>query len=140
MSAQPRGLAQLESLEKVFGALAHTTRRTILLVLHVRGGSMTSKEIAERFDCAWPTTTRHLGILEDAGLLTVERHGRERRYTLDRKRLVEVAGGWVGRFVSAEDGVACAPAGEAPSTLPMARDASGRCGPPARRHARTPPP
>lgn len=98
MSPEPKGLADLEALEKVFAALAHTSRRSILLVLHVRGGSMTSREIAERFDCAWPTVTRHLGVLEDAGLVHAERRGRERRYTLDTGRLVGVAGGWLRRF------------------------------------------
>ena len=98
MSPKPKGLADLEALEKVFAALAHTSRRSILLVLHVRGGSMTSREIAERFDCAWPTVTRHLGVLEDAGLVHAERRGRERRYTLDTGRLVGVAGGWLRRF------------------------------------------
>lgn len=98
MSHTPRGLADLDALEKVFAALAHTSRRSILLVLHARGRAMTSKEIAERFDCAWPTTTRHLGILEDAGLIHVERRGRERRYTLDTVRLLGVAGGWLRRF------------------------------------------
>ncbi len=56
------------------------------------------KELAERFDWARPTVTRHLKVLEDAGLVHVERRGRERRYTLDTGRLVGVAGGWLRRF------------------------------------------
>lgn len=59
---------------------------------------MTSGEIAARFDCSWPTTTRHLGVLQRSGLLRAERRGRERVYRLDASRLVEVAGGWVDRF------------------------------------------
>lgn len=51
-------------------ALAHPTRRQILTVLQARGGTMTSGEPAQRFDCTWPTTTRHLGVLADAGLVT----------------------------------------------------------------------
>jgi DNA-binding transcriptional ArsR family regulator len=98
VTTKPKGLADLEALEKVFAALAHTSRRSILLVVHARGGSMTSKDIAERFDCAWPTITRHLGILEGAGLLHVERRGRERLYRIDPGRLHDVAGGWIGRF------------------------------------------
>jgi DNA-binding transcriptional ArsR family regulator len=68
------------------------------MVLHARGGSMTSRDIAARFDCSWPTTTRHLRILEEARLVRVERRGRERIYLLDVDRLVSVAGGWVLRF------------------------------------------
>src|SRR6266567_5529167 len=94
----PRGVADLDDLEAVFGALAHHTRRTILSALHARGGEMTSGTIASRFDCAWPTVTRHLRILEDAGLVAVRLQGRERVYELDRERLIEVAGSWIERF------------------------------------------
>jgi DNA-binding transcriptional ArsR family regulator len=71
LSSPARGVLELDDLEAVFGALAHRSRRTILFVLHARGGTMTSGEIAARFDCSWPTTTRHLRILEDAGLVHV---------------------------------------------------------------------
>jgi DNA-binding transcriptional ArsR family regulator len=95
---KPKGLVDLEDLEAVFFALAHQARRTILLVLHARGGTMTSREIAKRFDHSWPTTTRHLGVLQDAGLVRVETRGRERAYTLDTGRLIGIAGGWVDHF------------------------------------------
>jgi DNA-binding transcriptional ArsR family regulator len=93
-----RGVQDLRDLDLVFAALAHQTRRTILLVLHTRGGVMTSGEIASRFDCAWPTTSRHLGVLQEAGLLAVELRGRERVYRLDKDRLHAVAGSWLERF------------------------------------------
>lgn len=95
---RPRGIADLENLELVFGALANQRRRTILAVLRARGGHMTSGEIASRFDCSWPTTTRHLKVLEEASLVRVDVRGREREYSLDAARLVEVAGGWIDRF------------------------------------------
>jgi DNA-binding transcriptional ArsR family regulator len=95
---EAKGVADLEALEAVFGALAHESRRTILLVLHARGGTMTSGEIAKRFDCSWPTITRHLRILEDAGLVSVSLKGRERLYLLEHERLAEIAGGWLARF------------------------------------------
>lgn len=98
MTPKPRGLRELEDLDVVFGALAHGTRRTILSILNARGGQMTSGAIASRFDCSWPTTTRHLRALEDAGLVRVELNGRERIYVLDVDRLVSVAGRWVERF------------------------------------------
>jgi catechol 2,3-dioxygenase-like lactoylglutathione lyase family enzyme len=41
---------------------------------------MTSGEVAEQFSTAWSTTTRHLAVLRDAGLVTVEKRGRERVY------------------------------------------------------------
>lgn len=100
MTEQPRGLRELDDLDRVFNALAHQSRRTILTVLLVRGGEMTSGAIAERFDCSWPTTTRHLRVLEDAGLVTVALRGRERVYRLNQARLTDVAGGWVARFMT----------------------------------------
>ncbi len=71
-----------ERVDAVFAALAHESRRQILLVLHFRGGRATAGEIAQRFACTWPTTTRHLKVLIDAGLVRVEKRGRERWYEL----------------------------------------------------------
>jgi DNA-binding transcriptional ArsR family regulator len=101
VSASSRGVAELADLDAVFSALAHPSRRTILSVLHARGGEMTSGAIAARFDCSWPTTTRHLRVLEDAGLVGVALRGRERVYQLDHRRLVAVAGQWIARFAKA---------------------------------------
>jgi DNA-binding transcriptional ArsR family regulator len=95
---QPVGLTELDDLDVVFRALAHATRRTILVVLQARGGEMTAGEIATRFDCSWPTTTRHLRELEHAGLVTIEPRGRQRVYRLRRERLRAVAGRWIDRF------------------------------------------
>jgi DNA-binding transcriptional ArsR family regulator len=93
-----RGGRELDELDRVFTALAHHSRRTILLVLHLRGGEMTSGEIAARFDHSWPTITRHLGILEQAGLVHVSTRGRERVYQLDSDPLFGVGVQWLNRF------------------------------------------
>lgn len=92
---KPRGLRDLDDLDAVFGALAHITRRHILQVLHARAGSMTAGELASRFSHSWPTTTRHLGVLVQAGLIAVHREGRERRYVLNRDRLTAVLNLWL---------------------------------------------
>ena len=94
---ESEALRRFDSLEALFSALAHERRRHILLTLHVRGGSLTAGQIAERFACSWPTTTRHLRVLLDAGLIRVERVGRERRYHLWHDRLREVAH-WIDAF------------------------------------------
>ena len=60
---------------------------------------MTAGDLAARFDCSWPTTTRHLRVLEHAGLVTVEPSGRERRYKLERDRLLGVTSAWLDWFV-----------------------------------------
>jgi DNA-binding transcriptional ArsR family regulator len=97
-AGRPKGLRDLDDIDAVFGALAHGTRRHILLVLHARGGAMTSGELASRFSCSWPTTTRHLRVLEEAGLVSVEAEGRERRYRLERGHLRGVAARFLGAF------------------------------------------
>ena len=94
-----RAERELADLEAVFAALAHASRRHILVVLKARGG-MTAGEIADRFACSWPTTTRHLRQLEDAGLVTVHADGRQRRYELNRERLQSIAGGWIDHFAA----------------------------------------
>jgi DNA-binding transcriptional ArsR family regulator len=91
-------VAELRELDAVLRALAHASRRHILVVLHARGGRMTAGSIAKRFSCAWPTTTRHLRVLEAAGLVRVERAGREWLYVLESDRLHRVVGGWLGHF------------------------------------------
>ena len=95
MSSERDGLAELDELERVFAALAHASRRHILGVLKARGGRVKAGDIARRFACSWPTTTRHLRLLEDAGLVRVEQEGRERWYVLEANTLRRVAGGWL---------------------------------------------
>jgi DNA-binding transcriptional ArsR family regulator len=81
----------------VFSALAHPTRRRVLMTINFNGGSMTAGEIAAIFEHAWQTTTRHLQVLEAAGLLTHERRGRTRIYRIQRKRL-ELVRDWLDHF------------------------------------------
>jgi len=90
---------KLLALDQVVTAIAHPARRQILLTLHFRGGTATAGELAARFEHAWPTTTRHLRVLEDAGLLRHEKQGRTRVYALDRQRLALLSD-WLGWFGS----------------------------------------
>ena len=64
-----------------FRALADQTRREILSML--RGGPRTSGEIASQFDSSWPTISRHLSVLREAGLVLAERKGQEIYYELN---------------------------------------------------------
>ncbi|HVA58871.1 MAG: autorepressor SdpR family transcription factor [Gemmatimonadaceae bacterium] len=68
-------------MDSAFKALADPTRREILKLLRKR--PRTSGEIAEQFDTAWPTISRHLGVLRDAGLVLSERHGQQVVYELN---------------------------------------------------------
>lgn len=93
MALMPRGKtgrepkARMDAYEAVFTALAHPARRRILLTLNFEGGSMTAGEIADVFEHAWPTTTRHIRVLEAAGLIYHDRQGRTRVYHINRQRL-----------------------------------------------------
>src|SRR6058998_3257223 len=64
-----------------FRALADQTRRDILRML--RTGPRTSGDIASRFDSSWPTISRHLAVLREAGLVVAQRSGQEIYYELN---------------------------------------------------------
>jgi DNA-binding transcriptional ArsR family regulator len=86
-----------DAYEAVFTALAHPVRRRILITVYFNGGSMTAGQIAKTFEHAWPTTTRHLQVLEAAGLLQHRRQGRSRCYRINRRRL-ELVRDWLAWF------------------------------------------
>jgi len=68
-------------MQAAFKALADPTRREILRLL--RTGPKSSGELAQRFDSAWPTVSRHLGVLRDAGLILSTRDGQNIVYELN---------------------------------------------------------
>ena len=90
--------ASLADTDAVFAALAHEARRNILVVLSHLGGELPSGYLAARFQHSWPTTTRHLGVLQKAGLVEVRREGRSSFYRLNRERLNQVVGTWLGHL------------------------------------------
>ena len=71
----------MQGRNAVFRALTDPTRREILRLL--RAAPRTSGEIAARFESSWPTVSRHLGVLKEAGLVTAERNGQEIHYELN---------------------------------------------------------
>jgi len=100
MSGTPGAVAipiapSLAEIEAVFAALSHEVRRHIVQLLSQRGGELPSGYLAKRFSHSWPTTTRHLHVLEAAGLVAVRREGRSSIYRLERDRIRRVIGGWL---------------------------------------------
>jgi DNA-binding transcriptional ArsR family regulator len=75
-------------MDAVFKALADPTRREIVRLLRKR--SHTSGEIAEQFKSSWPTISRHLAVLRDAGLILSGREGQSIRYELNMTVLDDV--------------------------------------------------
>ena len=79
-------------LEKVFSALASTPRRRILAYLSA--ASLTAGEIAERFEMSKPSLSKHLSILENAGLISREKKGQFVHYSLVQENLVNTLNGF----------------------------------------------
>jgi len=84
-----------DQLDTVFSALAHPTRRAILARL--ASGETTVTELAEPFDISLPAVTRHLHVLERAGLITRSREAQWRPCRLEAKPLQDVAD-WVEQY------------------------------------------
>jgi DNA-binding transcriptional ArsR family regulator len=96
-----RAAPGLDEVDAVFHALAHETRRHVVLTLSHFGGELPSGYLARRFQHSWPTTTRHLGILQRAGVVEVRREGRGSHYRLNSALLTRVLGGWLENLTPA---------------------------------------
>jgi ArsR family transcriptional regulator, arsenate/arsenite/antimonite-responsive transcriptional repressor len=79
--------------EQIFEALASGVRRKILAYLS--GGSLTASEIASRFEISKPSVSKHLSILENAGLIHGDKRGQFIHYTLVRENLINTLNGYV---------------------------------------------
>lgn len=80
-------------MNDVFRALSDPTRREILEML--RSGPRTSGEIADKFSTSWPTISRHLSVLKDAGLILAERNGQQVVYELNTTVFQDVIEGLI---------------------------------------------
>jgi DNA-binding transcriptional ArsR family regulator len=84
---QPSGYTH-ERLDATFAALADPTRRAILARLASGEASVT--ELAEPFDMSQPAISKHLKVLEQAGLITRGRDAQRRPRRLEARPLAEV--------------------------------------------------
>ncbi|MCD1287136.1 MULTISPECIES: metalloregulator ArsR/SmtB family transcription factor [unclassified Brevibacterium] len=101
-------------LDLVFGALADPTRRAI--IDRLRGGELSSGELADPLPISRPAVSQHLKVLEEAGLITRTKHSQRRIVSLNAEHLSGATGWllaaheeWQQRFdnletVLAEDG------------------------------------
>jgi len=80
-------------LDKIFEALASAPRRKILAYLSE--ADLTAGEIAARFDMTKPSISRHLALLENAGLVQSVKRGQFIHYALVRENLVNTLNGYV---------------------------------------------
>ena len=81
--------------QDVFAAIGHPARRRILDLLTVADRSVNA--LAGHFEMTRPAVSQHLRVLLEAGLVTEQRHGRERRYRFVPERLGPVRD-WIARY------------------------------------------
>lgn len=89
MTTVALGAAPRDPLSLVFGALADPTRRAMLSRL--RRGPATVAELGEPFDMSGPAVSKHLRVLERAGLVTRGRVAQSRPATLHAEPMRQVA-------------------------------------------------
>src|SRR3954466_4447423 len=82
-------------LDDSFAALSDTTRRGVLEQLGRADASIT--DLAEKFQMTLTGMKKHVGVLEEAGLVTTEKVGRVRTCTLGPRRLDEETA-WIERY------------------------------------------
>jgi len=87
--------AATNSLDATFAALSDSTRRAILARLSC--GESTVKSLAEPFDMSLPAVSKHLRVLESAGLLRREIDGRIHRCRLDAEPM-KTAAAWIDHY------------------------------------------
>jgi DNA-binding transcriptional ArsR family regulator len=86
----------MDQLTGVLTAISHPTRRAIIGQLAANGPTR-FLDIAESFDTALNATTKHLKVLERAGLIERERQGREVMISFRGEPLQDVAG-WLHEY------------------------------------------
>src|SRR4051794_29347491 len=79
----------------VFGAISHPARRRMLELLADADHSVNA--MAGHFKMSRPAVSQHLRVLLDVGLVTEQRHGRERRYHFVPERLAPVRD-WIALY------------------------------------------
>ena len=84
-----------DRVQDVFEAISHPARRRMLDLLGETDRSVNA--IAGHFKMSRPAVSQHLRILLDAGLVSEERHGRERRYRFVPARLAPVRD-WISQY------------------------------------------
>ncbi len=83
------------ALDLTFHALADGTRRSMIHAL-AQGETCSAGELGRKFRSAQPTISKHLKVLEDAGIVTRKVEGRVHQFRLRRKALQQ-AGRWIAR-------------------------------------------
>ena len=84
-------------MDEVFKALADKSRRLLLDQLHARNGQ-TLGELCDGLEMTRQAVTKHLGILENAKLISTLKRGREKLHYLNPVPIHEIGVRWIGKF------------------------------------------
>ncbi|MDF2678952.1 MAG: hypothetical protein K0R47_142 [Brevibacillus sp.] len=84
-------------MDKVFKALADSTRRQLLDLLFHRNGQSLG-ELCEHLEMTRQSVTKHLVILEEADLIVVEWQGRNKLHYLNVAPIAEIYDRWIGKY------------------------------------------
>lgn len=90
-------VAYNKCMDNVFKALADSSRRQLLDELFKKNGQ-TLSELCEHLDMTRQSVTKHLVILEEANLIVVEWHGRNKLHFLNAAPIGEIYDRWIGKF------------------------------------------
>lgn len=104
----------MSPIDRIFEALGSTTRRTILAYLSET--SLTAGDIAKRFEMSQPAISKHLSVLETAGLVWKKREGQFVKYGMERDTLSGTLAGFMHEV--------CPPSGKLRSESAALKDAA----------------
>jgi DNA-binding transcriptional ArsR family regulator len=83
--------------DRVFRALADASRRRLLDRLHAKNGQ-TLGDLCRGMKMSRQAVTKHLAILEDANLVSAQRHGREKLHFINPVPINGIAERWINKF------------------------------------------
>jgi DNA-binding transcriptional ArsR family regulator len=87
----------MREIDKVFKALADPSRRALIDRLYAKNGQ-TLSELCKGLDMARQSVTQHLGLLEDANLISVQRQGREKLHYFNPVPIQGIYERWIRKF------------------------------------------
>ena len=87
----------MKEIDKVFKALADPNRRLLLDRLYAKNGQ-TLSELCEGLDMARQSVSQHLGLLEEANLISVQWQGREKLHFFNPVPIHEIYTRWIRKY------------------------------------------
>jgi len=90
-------MRRLNAIDQVFKALADSSRRKLLDELFMNNGQ-TLSELCQLLEMSRQAVTRHLVILEEANLVVVEWHGRNKLHYLNPVPINEISKRWINKY------------------------------------------